>query len=63
MHLVKRGLSLTLVIAAAVAAGGARAQDPIDRIREADLKSDLFTLASDAMRATRKAAGKLKRPS
>jgi len=50
MHLVKRGLSLTLVIAAAVAAGGARAQDPIDRIREADLKSDLFTLASDAMR-------------
>jgi len=37
-------------MAAAVAAGGARTQDPMDRIREADLKADLFTLAGDAMR-------------
>ncbi len=29
---------------------GVASQDPIDKIREADLKSDLFTLASDAMR-------------
>ena len=34
----------------AVAAIGAAPQDPIDRIREADLKRDLFALAGDAMR-------------
>jgi hypothetical protein len=50
MHFIRRGLSLALVIVVAVAAGGARAQDPIDRIRESDLKADLFTLAGDAMR-------------
>ena len=35
---------------ALVASGGARTQDAIDRITEADLKADLFTLAGDAMR-------------
>jgi hypothetical protein len=49
MRFVRRGLTLVLVMAAA-AAGGARTQDPIERIREADLKADLFTLAGDAMR-------------
>ena len=40
-----------LVVAAfAIAALGAAPQDPIDRIREADLKRDLFALAGDAMR-------------
>ena len=33
-----------------MAARGAGQQDPIDRIREADLRSDLFALAGDAMR-------------
>jgi Peptidase family M28 len=37
-------------LVAAVASGGAGAQDPMDRIREADLKADLFALAGDAMR-------------
>jgi hypothetical protein len=36
--------------ALAVALLGAAPQDPIDRIREADLKKDLFELAGDAMR-------------
>jgi hypothetical protein len=35
---------------ATVAATGARSADPIDRIRQADLRDDLFTLAGDAMR-------------
>jgi hypothetical protein len=39
-----------LLAALAIAAIGAAAQDPIDRIREADLKRDLFELAGDAMR-------------
>ena len=39
-----------VVLAAAVAAGSAAMKDPIDRIREADLKRDLFALAGDAMR-------------
>ena len=30
--------------------GHARTQDPIEKIREADIKDDLFTLAGDAMR-------------
>jgi hypothetical protein len=42
------------VVAAAVVAFastiGAGAPDPIDKIREADIKADLFALASDAMR-------------
>ena len=41
--------TLTLCVAL-VASGGARTQDAIDRITEADLKADLFTLAGDAMR-------------
>lgn len=39
-----------LVAVLGVAAIGAAAQDPITRIREADLKRDLFALAGDAMR-------------
>ena len=46
---ISRVLALVFVVAA-VTSGGARSADPIDRIREADLKSDLFTLAGDAMR-------------
>ena len=49
MRNTRRLLTLTFCVAL-VASGGARAQDPIDRIREADLKADLFTLAGDAMR-------------
>jgi len=49
MRFVRRGLILALVIAAA-AVNGAQTQDPIERIREADLKADLFTLAGDEMR-------------
>ena len=37
------------VVALAVGAAGAQAGNPIDRIREADIKRDLFALASDAM--------------
>jgi hypothetical protein len=40
---------LTLCVAV-VGTGGAQTSDPIDRITEADLKADLFTLAGDAMR-------------
>jgi hypothetical protein len=39
---------LALLVSALAASG--QAADPIDKIREADIKSDLFTLASDAMR-------------
>ena len=49
MHHVRRVLTLTFV-AAAVAAGGARAADPIERIRQDELKADLFALAGDDMR-------------
>jgi hypothetical protein len=42
---------LTAAIVVAVAGGlGAAPQDPIEKIREADLKTDLFALAGDAMR-------------
>ena len=44
-----RLLTAALTIAA-FGASGAAFQDPIDRIREADLKRDLFALAGDAMR-------------
>src|SRR5262245_13072789 len=44
----RRHLSAALVLAALTSA--AAGQDPIDRIREADLKADLFALAGDAMR-------------
>jgi hypothetical protein len=49
MRHATRLLVLTLSVAA-VGTAGARTQDPIDRITEADLKADLFTLAGDAMR-------------
>src|SRR5262245_27658610 len=41
---------VTVTLCVAIAAGRAQAPDPIDRITEADLKADLFTLAGDAMR-------------
>jgi Peptidase family M28 len=42
---------LTFALVGIAAAGvGARNQDPIERIRDVDLKADLFTLAGDAMR-------------
>ena len=44
----KRLFTAALVVAAGAAAAGT--QDPIDKIREADLKADLFALAGDAMR-------------
>ena len=49
MRNTRRLLTLTFCVAL-VASGGARTQDPIDRITEADIKADLFTLAGDAMR-------------
>ena len=49
MRDTRRLLTLTFCVAL-VASGGARTQDPIDRITEADLKADLFMLAGDAMR-------------
>ena len=49
MRNTRRLFTLTFCVTL-VASGGARTQDPIDRIREADLKADLFTLAGDAMR-------------
>ena len=39
-----------VVLVLTIGAIGAGSQDPIDRIREADLKNDLFALAGDAMR-------------
>ncbi len=43
-------LLVTALVVTAVVTGAARTQDPIERIREADLKADIFTLAGDAMR-------------
>ena len=45
----KYGLTLALIVAT-VSTSGARAQDPMARIKEAELKADLFALAGDAMR-------------
>ena len=42
-------LFIVVLTLSAIAAAQA-AQDPIDRIREADLKRDLFALSGDAMR-------------
>src|SRR3954464_13503696 len=50
MRLVQRALTLALAMTTAVTASSGQAKDSIDRIREADLKADLFTLAGDAMR-------------
>ena len=47
--MVKRLLTVALLVAA-VGVSTAGMQDPIAKIREADLKSDLFALAGDAMR-------------
>src|SRR5262249_32266617 len=49
MRIVYRALPFILAIAA-VGVSGAQTRNPIDRITEADLKADLFTLAGDAMR-------------
>ena len=45
-----RTRSLIVVLALAAVTAATAAQDPIDRIREADLKRDLFAMAGDAMR-------------
>ena len=42
--------ALAVVVAAVCVVDGAPLQDPIDKIREAEIKEDLFTLAGDAMR-------------
>jgi Peptidase family M28 len=47
--MLKHVLIAALLVAAA-GTGGAGMQDPIDKIRDADLKADLFALAGDAMR-------------
>ena len=47
--MLKRLLTVALVVAA-LGTGSEGMQDPIDKIREADLKADLFALAGDAMR-------------
>src|SRR5512132_179382 len=51
MRFITRGLALFPVfLVAVIGAEGVRAQGPLDRIREADLKADLFALAGDGMR-------------
>src|SRR5471030_724319 len=52
MRFATRRLSLILIVVVIAAAGasGAPAQDGMERIRQEDLKADLFTLAGDAMR-------------
>jgi hypothetical protein len=47
---MRRTVSILALTLAAVVSAGAQATNPIDRITEADLKSDLFTMAGDAMR-------------
>jgi len=44
------GCAVTVTFVILAAGVGAQRPNPIDRIREADLKADLFTLAGDAMR-------------
>jgi hypothetical protein len=48
-HAMRTRLCIVVLTLAAVA-GAVAAEDPIDRIRESDLKRDLFALAGDAMR-------------
>src|SRR5215467_5506426 len=43
-------IAILMLCVAAIGTGSAETQNPIDRITEADLKTDLFTLAGDAMR-------------
>src|ERR1041384_4802145 len=50
MRIMKRLVTFAFVAVVAAGAAGTRAADPIDRIREADRKRDLFALAGDAMR-------------
>ena len=50
MRFVSRGLIPGTILVVALTGDGARAQAPIDRIREAEIKADLFALAGDAMR-------------
>src|SRR5213592_1052867 len=50
MSRMRTSLIAAAVTLAAAVSTGAGGQDPIDRIREADLKADLFALAGDAMR-------------
>lgn len=47
---MKKPLAAVFIVAAVVSAHGARSADPMDRIRQADLKADLFMLAGDEMR-------------
>jgi hypothetical protein len=47
---MKRRARAVVVMLGVIVAMGAGRQDPIDRIREAEIKDDLFTLAGDAMR-------------
>jgi hypothetical protein len=47
MRMHATAAALVVALAATLGAG---ARDPIDRIREADIKADLFALAGDAMR-------------
>jgi peptidase M28-like protein len=47
---IKRFLVIGALVFATLGAGAKAFQDPIDRIREADIKNDLFALAGDAMR-------------
>src|SRR6187402_391167 len=48
--MLKRLATAALVLASVGATAAQQKRDPIDRIRDADLKSDLFALAGDAMR-------------
>ena len=50
MHLTRRLFTAVLLVLAFNFIGAAQAPDPIERIREADIKADLFALAGDAMR-------------
>jgi hypothetical protein len=47
---MRRHAAAAALVVSLAATLGAGVQDPINRIREADIKADLFTLASDAMR-------------
>jgi len=49
MRFTTRLVTCAIVVAAA-GTSGAQTQDAMDRIRESDIKADLFTLAGDAMR-------------
>src|SRR6476620_2398670 len=43
-------VATAVLVAVSVTAGSAQKPDPIERIRESEIKDDLFTLAGDAMR-------------